>query len=428
MISSNLDRLLSVFTHFVFIFIDIYIHLRITVRESIVSKPLINTIKFKKYFVLLDDAKHFVFELGDEKAAPNKTLVMIGGIPTHPMESMTWFADCLNQIDPSLRIIIFNMPYYEHHHSVEHSNYFAQFNGESLRTHKEINYSNRKIDPKFSHKNQSKTINSLMDKMKLDQAHLVGHDRGAVILENLCINNPEKVISYSRASQVWDYVDPNWSKLAPEILVGPPHKLMSIYFQLRLLLFSVLIMNKPIQLLSENFVSKARNAKKGSHLYDRYTHLKFKSQISYKEYYCKFQQSLMQGGMYDEVENRKHLKQTNIPIMQFQGEDEFKLAPNGCRISDQPYFGKYNLFRNEIEDIYPDATHQSEVPIKNEFITSKELYKEIKIKDGATFSKFYLIPNSAHFNVIENPESCAAAVYNFINLENNNLNGENNVS
>jgi pimeloyl-ACP methyl ester carboxylesterase len=168
-----------------------------------------------------------------------------------------------------------------------------------------------------------------MDKMKLDQAHLVGHDRGAVILENLCINNPEKVISYSRASQVWDYVDPNWSKLAPEILVGPPHKLMSIYFQLRLLLFSVLIMNKPIQLLSENFVSKARNAKKGSHLYDRYTHLKFKSQISYKEYYCKFQQSLMQGGMYDEVENRKHLKQTNIPIMQFQGEDEFKLAPNG---------------------------------------------------------------------------------------------------
>jgi 16S rRNA G1207 methylase RsmC len=161
MISSNLDRLLSVFTHFVFIFIDIYIHLRITVRESIVSKPLINTIKFKKYFVLLDDAKHFVFELGDEKAAPNKTLVMIGGIPTHPMESMTWFADCLNQIDPSLRIIIFNMPYYEHHHSVEHSNYFAQSNGESLRTHKEINYSNRKIDPKFSHKNQSKTINSL---------------------------------------------------------------------------------------------------------------------------------------------------------------------------------------------------------------------------------------------------------------------------
>jgi hypothetical protein len=127
----------------------------------------------------------------------------------------------------------------------------------------------------------------------------------------------------------------------------------------------------------------------------------------------------MQGGMYDEVENRKHLKETDIPIMQFQGEDEFKLAPNGCLTSDQPYFGKYNLFRNEIEDIYPDATHQSEVLIKNQFITSKDQYKEIKIKEGARFSKFYLIPDSAHFNVIENPESCAAAVYNFINLQNN---------
>ena len=426
MINSLLDRILSVLTHFVFIFVDIYMHLRILARESIVSNPLINKIKFKEHFVIIDEMKHPVLELGDANAPSNKTLVMIGGIPTHPMESMTWFADCLNQIDASLRIIIFNMPYYDQHFSIEHSNQFAQSSGESLRTHKAINYSNRKIDPKFSHKNQSKTINSLMDQMKIDQAHLIGHDRGAVILENLCINNPEKVISYSRASQVWDYADPEWSKLAPEILVGPPHKLMSIYFQLRLLLFSVLIMNKPIQLLSENFIDKAKNAKKGTQLYDRYTHLKFKSQISYKKYYYKFQQSLMQGGMYDEVDNRKHLKKTNIPIMQFQGEDEFKLAPNGCRISDQPYFGKYNLFRNEIEDIFPDATHQSEVPIKSEFITEQRLYKEIKIKDGARFSKFYLIPDSAHFNVIENPKSCAAAVYNFINLENNNYEGANN--
>ena len=65
--------------------------------------------------------------------------------------------------------------------------------------------------------------------------------------------------------------------------------------------------------------------------------------------------------------------------------------------------------------------------IKNEFITSKGLYKEITIKDGARFSKFYLIPDSAHFNVIENPESCAAAVYNFVTLVNNNHKGDNNV-
>ena len=69
--------------------------------------------------------------------------------------------------------------------------------------------------------------------MKSKQAHLVGHDRGAVILENLCMNNPEKVISYSRGSQVWDYVDPEWSKLAPEILVGPPHKCNVYIFSIK---------------------------------------------------------------------------------------------------------------------------------------------------------------------------------------------------
>jgi hypothetical protein len=148
MINSAIDRVLSIFTHFVFIFIDIYMHLRITVRESIVSKPLINKIKFKELSVILDEVKHPVLELGDANAPANKTLVMIGGIPTHPMESMTWFADCLNQIDGSLRIIIFNMPYYDQHCSIDYSNQFAQSSGESLRTHKAINYSNRKIDPK----------------------------------------------------------------------------------------------------------------------------------------------------------------------------------------------------------------------------------------------------------------------------------------
>ena len=66
--------------------------------------------------------------------------------------------------------------------------------------------------------------------------------------------------------------------------------------------------------------------------------------------------------------------------MQFQGEDEFKRASNGSLISDQPYFGKYNLFRNEIEDIYPSAEDQSSVPLKKEYISDMGLYKEIQLK------------------------------------------------
>jgi len=38
----------------------------------------------------------------------------------------------------------------------------------------------------------------------------------------------------------------------------------------------------------------------------------------------------------------------------------------------------------------------------------------IKTKADSSFSRFCLIPKSAHFNVIENPESCANAIYDFI--------------
>ena len=101
--------------------------------------------------------------------------------------------------------------------------------------------------------------------------------------------------------------------------------------------------------------------------------------------------------------------------MQFQGEDEFKKAPNGVLISDQPYFGKYNLYKNEIEDIYPGAIDQSTgVVCKSQFITYKNTYKMIQTKVGSQFSRFCLIPESAHFNVIENPKSCANAVHDFI--------------
>ena len=51
---------------------------------------------------------------------------------------------------------------------------------------------------------------------------------------------------------------------------------------------------------------------------------------------------------------------------------------------------------------------------KSQYVTDKGEFKEIKLKDGARFSNFYLIPNAAHFNVIENPRACALTIENFI--------------
>ena len=199
---------------------------------------------------------------------------------------------------------------------------------------------------------------TILDKLNINKCHLVGHDRGAVILEYFAINFPNKVLSYSRGSQVWNYIEPEWAKLAPDICVGPPHKIMSVYEQLRVLLFTVIHLKKPLELLSDLFEFKGRNAKRGTDLYDRYTHLKYKSQLSYKRYAKKFRNSLVQGGVYSEVKNRSNLKEKLFPIMQFQGEDEFKYNKSGTLISDQPYFGIYNLYRNEIEDVYPGCVGQ----------------------------------------------------------------------
>ena len=58
--------------------------------------------------------------------------------------------------------------------------------------------------------------------------------------------------------------------------------------------------------------------------------------------------------------------------------------------------------------------------IQNQFIDSKNDYKKVTLLPTARMSFFALIPDSAHFNVIENPKGCASAVNDFIsecNLE-----------
>ena len=81
-------------------------------------------------------------------------------------------------------------------------------------------------------------------------------------------------------------------------------------------------------------------------------------------------QTMLQTDMSKEIINRAKLKNTNVKIMQFQGEDEFKIGKYGKLMSDQPYFGIYNLFRNEVEDIYPNCSGQN--PEKKKETCSKQ--------------------------------------------------------
>ena len=93
------DFFLRGFTYFIFIFIDSYIYLRIFLREKFFYKPIIELSNFRKYFVTINNEDHSVWEIGNKDAVKEKTLILIRGIPTDPLKSMSWLADCLNTID-----------------------------------------------------------------------------------------------------------------------------------------------------------------------------------------------------------------------------------------------------------------------------------------------------------------------------------------
>ena len=216
----------------------------------------------------------------------------------------------------------------------------------------------------------------------------------------------------SRGSQVWDYYKDDWSKLAPKICVGPPHRYMAYPYQLRLLFILITFIKLPFGITE--IAKHLRGSKKGSEEYDRVTHLIYKANNPTRKYLLKVQQTFMQTDSKMEVLNRKKLKNIDVKMMQFQGEDEFKYGKNRKLISDQPYFGVYNLFKNEVEDLFPGCVGQDPNKKVSNLIEEKGDYRKLKLLPNAKLQSFALIPKSSHFNVIENPKGCANAVYDFI--------------
>ena len=95
-----------------------------------------------------------MYQIGDLSASDENTIIMIGGIPTDPLESMTWLADELNKINPSLRIIIFNMPYYENHFNIETTHETAKSQGRNLIIKKPLVLANLMLNQEFYIKNK----------------------------------------------------------------------------------------------------------------------------------------------------------------------------------------------------------------------------------------------------------------------------------
>ena len=267
----------------------------------------IKGIHLKKRFIHIDGYQHLITECGNTEALEENTIVMMGGIPTDPSESLYWMAAELCRKDKDLHVLILHLPYYEEYSKINlDKNFYAKFNALKLPFDREINLKEINIDPKFSHENQAQITLKIFKKLKLKKAHFVGHDRGVIVFENLLISNREIFLSLSRGSQVWDYYKDEWSKLAPKICVGPPHRYMAYPYQLRLLFFLITFIKLPFGITE--IASHLRGSKKGSEEYDRVTHLIYKANNPTRKYLLKVQQTFMQTDSKMEVLNRKKLK------------------------------------------------------------------------------------------------------------------------
>ena len=178
----------NIFKLFVFLYLfmaGLIISLMVFSRKEKFKKDLesitIDGIKLKKRTVLIDGYEHQSTLCGNLSAKNNETLIMMGGIPSDPSESMFWMASEIIKMNASFKILILHLPFYENYSEIELTNNTAKLNTLSLPFNREISNENVKVDPKFSHYNQSRVVEKILKELEIFQAHFIGHDRGVIV-------------------------------------------------------------------------------------------------------------------------------------------------------------------------------------------------------------------------------------------------------
>ena len=100
----------------------------------------IKGIHLKKRFIHIDGYQHLITECGNTEASEENTIVMMGGIPSDPSESLYWMAAEFCKIDKDLHVLILHLPYYEEYSKINlDKNLYAKFNALKLPFDREIN-------------------------------------------------------------------------------------------------------------------------------------------------------------------------------------------------------------------------------------------------------------------------------------------------
>ena len=431
-------------------------------------------VSFKVDYVEIKDHKHRIAYAGNPKGTP---VVVMMGVFEDSLNDARWLvANMVNEpckID--LYFIIVTVPFLEEYTEIKvNQNHKAKYDG-MIPPNKTIKMKDiLPVDTRFDLENCALTLRSILMKLKINQAHFIGHDRGCIIMDNMLAEFPDMAMTYSRGSQGWVGFNEEWMKLTDKgIFLGPPHRIMATR-AFPPLLKSALKGGAPFGFIAPSFSKDAFADNKDNDIEMRCKALQNMPMQSQK-FFQLTRQIFRQTDFLDEGKRRTDLTRgfsilkTKFPMMQFQGSDEMLLAKDlpgakklplsrklnglfgGGQVSgifklfrfrfptyvfadlpedygiisnhtgDQPYFGIWNFWANEVEDLLPGGTFQDRKdPIwkKNyqKFVTSKAegKYSTLRTKKGSRFSRFVIISDALHWTHIERPENVAKACLDFI--------------
>ena len=359
-------------------------------------------VNFEIKYVEVDGHRHRVAETGNPEGTP--IVIMMGVFEDSLMDSR-WLAACManHPVGPQYRIIVVTVPYLEEYSEIRiDGNTMSKYDG-LKPPNKIIKMKGTKaVDPRFDleHGGPLALRSILTGGLDIQQAHFVGHDRGCIIMDNMLSEYPEMALSYSRGSQGWTKFEEEWADLWIRERSSAPHT--ELWRRMPSPCSGALSEVEPHSGSSPSFAIEASSAAEGTDLRERWNAIQGMGDQTDRFFEPSDRSSDRQISSTRKRRTDRSkgfcIVDTDFPMMQFQGEDEMIRkgytrskknvnSPQACWIircgqvtglfrlfrlrfptyihsdldedfgvvsnhtGDQPYWGKWNFFPDEVEDI-----------------------------------------------------------------------------
>ncbi len=411
-------------------------------KESEYSIPDTNGVSFDVEYVEINGHKHRIAIAGNPEGTP---VVVMMGVFEDSLRHSKWLVSYMvnHPSGGDYRFVIITVPFLEEYTSINlDPNTMSKYDG-MVPPNKIIPMKGTlAVDPRFDLENCAYTLKDILTQgLGIESAHFIGHDRGCIIMDNMLAEFPQFAISYSRGSQGWTMFKEEWYDLTDSgIFLGPPRSM----------------------------------APPGTEARDRWDAIQSMPKQTEK-FFQLTRQMFRQTDFLDEGKRRVDrsrgfsILDTDFPMMQFQGSDEmiraedipgarkmpllrklrgllggghvtgifrlFRLKfptyifadlPNDHGVisnhtGDQPYWGKWNFWPDDVEDLLPGGEFQDRndpawKENEKKYVTGMAdgKYSTLQTKEGGRFSRFSIISDALHWTHIERPENVAWACMDFI--------------